>query len=144
MPSIKFFEKKGIKTDLFAIEKYVDEVLEEVKGNRREFMEEIYRPLSRDALEALFQMQNSEIGSYEHFQSNLPPVLSLDLYLKLEKRRKESRENPTSTTTGPDGEFDFERVTDEELREDGVDNGFLAECQHIHNKVLFDCINDSL
>lgn len=54
MPSIKFFEKKGIKTDLFAIEKYVDEVLEEVKGNRREFMEEIYRPLSRDALEALF------------------------------------------------------------------------------------------
>ena len=21
---------------------------------------------------------------------------------------------------------------------------FLAECEHIHNKVLFDCINDSL
>jgi hypothetical protein len=32
--AIKFFEKKGIKTDLFAIEKYVDEVLEEVKLNR--------------------------------------------------------------------------------------------------------------
>jgi hypothetical protein len=44
--SIKFFEKKGIKTDLFAIEKYVDEVLEEVKSNRPEFMGEINRPLS--------------------------------------------------------------------------------------------------
>jgi hypothetical protein len=25
-----------------------------------------------------------------------------------------------------------------------VDKNFLAESQHIHNKVLFDCINDSL
>ena len=53
-PSIKFFEKKGIKTDLFAIEKYVDEVLEEVKSNRREFMVEINSPLSKDARAALF------------------------------------------------------------------------------------------
>ena len=43
--NIKFFEKKGIKTDLFAIEKYVDEVLEEVKVNRPEFMSEINRAL---------------------------------------------------------------------------------------------------
>jgi hypothetical protein len=70
-------------------------------------------------------------------------VLSLDLYLKLEKRRKESRENADLTET-PDGRFDFEKVNDEELKEDGVDKNFLAECQHIHNKVLFDCINDSL
>ena len=52
--SIKFFEKKGIKTDLFAIEKYVDEVLEEVKINRFEFMGEINRHLSQNAQQALF------------------------------------------------------------------------------------------
>lgn len=52
--SIKFFEKKGIKTDLFAIEKYVDEVLEEVKVNRPEFMVEINKPLSQNAQQALF------------------------------------------------------------------------------------------
>ena len=34
VPLIKFFEKKGIKTDLFAIEKYVDEILDEVKEDR--------------------------------------------------------------------------------------------------------------
>jgi hypothetical protein len=87
-------------------------------------------------------MQNSEIGTYEHFQVHLPPVLSLDLYLKLEKRRKESRE--LATAQSPDGRFEFEKVNEEELMEDGVDKNFLAECQHIHNKVLFDCINDSL
>ena len=143
MPSIKFFEKKGIKTDLFAIEKYVDEVLEEVKSNRKEFMDEINHPLSKDAAKALAQMKTAEIGSYEHFQANLPPVLSLDLYLKLEKRRKESRENPVPGQQ-PDGRFDFDNVNDDELREDGVDKNLLAECQHIHNKVLFDSINDSL
>jgi hypothetical protein len=88
-------------------------------------------------------MQNSEIGTYEHFSQTLPPVLSLDLYLKLEKRRKESREH-ADPVTSPDGRFDFEKVNDEELKEDGVDKNFLAECQHIHNKVLFDSINDSL
>lgn len=66
-PAIKFFDKKGIKTDLFAIEKYVDEILTEVKFNRAEFMSEVNRPQSKDPLEHLFHMQNSEIGSYEHF-----------------------------------------------------------------------------
>jgi hypothetical protein len=56
-------------------------------------------------------------------------VLSLDLYLKLEKRRKESRENPSRMTQDkPDGLFDFERVNEEELKEDGVNKNFLAEC----------------
>lgn len=66
-PSIKFFEKKGIKTDLFAIEKYVDEVIEEVKINRAEFMKEINSPVEKNALEHLFIMQNSEIGTCDHF-----------------------------------------------------------------------------
>lgn len=34
MPAIKFFDRRGIRTDIFAIERYVDEVLEEVKTNQ--------------------------------------------------------------------------------------------------------------
>jgi hypothetical protein len=48
---IKFFEKKGIKTDLFAIEKYVEEVLLEVMENKDEFMAEIKRPLGKTPLD---------------------------------------------------------------------------------------------
>ena len=66
-------------------------------------------------------------------------MLALELYLNLEKRRRESRDQG-----GPDSRFDFENVTDADLVEDRVDRNFLAECQYIHNKVLFDCINDSL
>ena len=64
---LKFYEKKGIRTDLFAIERYVDEVLDDVKSKRPDFMDEIAKPVTKNKLEMLFQMQNSEIGSYEHF-----------------------------------------------------------------------------
>ena len=64
---IKFFEKKGVRTDLFAIERYVDEVMEEVRLKREEFMAEIARPLAQNPLEILSQMHNSEVGSYKHF-----------------------------------------------------------------------------
>ena len=40
----------------------------------------------------LHQLQNSEIGSCEHFDENYPKVLPLKLYLNLEKRRKAKRE----------------------------------------------------
>jgi hypothetical protein len=52
----------------------------------------IQQPLSQNPRDVLNQLQNSEIGSYEHFETNYPVVLPLDLYLRLEKRRKEHRE----------------------------------------------------
>ena len=56
-------------------------------------------------------------------------MLALDLYLKLEKRRKDSRDPSVVKETGiPDGRFDFENVTEEDLLEDRVDKNFLAEC----------------
>jgi len=59
------FERKGIRTDLFAIEAYVEEVLEEVLSNhyciiitlfledRNRFLTNINTPLSKKALEVL-------------------------------------------------------------------------------------------
>lgn len=116
------FDRQGIQTDLFAIERYVDEILEEVLSNREEFMRAIQVPLVSDSHKMLNTLQNSEIGSYEHFQENFPQVLQLSMYLTLEKRRKELRE----------------------VEEGRQESGLVGECEHIHNKVLFDCINDSL
>lgn len=52
--SIKFFEKKGIKTDLFAIEKYVEEILSEVMLNKEEFLNEIKQPLGKTPIQHLY------------------------------------------------------------------------------------------
>lgn len=55
-------------------------------------------PISKNPREVLNQLQNSEIGSYEHFEPNYPVVLPLDLYLRLERRRKEMREKELQDT----------------------------------------------
>lgn len=90
-------------------------------------------PLSKDNIQLLNQLQNTEIGSCEHFDENFPQVLPLDLYLTLEKRRKETREqnNAESLQAAAGSQTEMLRI-------------LIAECEHIHNKVLFDSINDSL
>jgi hypothetical protein len=47
------FERKGIKTDLFAIERYVEEVLLEVVKDKPKFMNIINTPITKKALEVL-------------------------------------------------------------------------------------------
>jgi hypothetical protein len=58
----------------------------------------------------------------------------LDLYLTLEKRRKETREKENA-------ENQIVSVAGSQTEMLRI---LIAECEHIHNKVLFDCINDSL
>ena len=55
-------------------------------------MDNLNQPLSKDAVQMLYQLQNSQIGSCDHFDEVYPQVLPLDLYLTLERRRKERRE----------------------------------------------------
>jgi len=52
----------------------------------------LYKPLTREALAVLNLLQNSEIGSCDHFDESYPQVLPLKLYLTLEKKRKAKRE----------------------------------------------------
>jgi len=104
-------------------------------------MKSLNDPLESDHLAFLNKLQNSEIGSCEHFDENFPQILPLELYLTLEKRRKEARERA----------FEEEKDTTGKTADKATFGGqaemlkmLLVECEHIHNKVLFDCINDSL
>ena len=63
-------------------------------------MKNLYKPLSKDAINLLNQLQNSEIGSCEHFDETYPQVLPLETYLTLEKRRKEKREQELAEEEG--------------------------------------------
>lgn len=68
-------------------------------------------------------------------------MLPLKLYLTLEKKRKAKRE--LDANEAREKEAADRGVSPEEIKRD-VPQNFDAECEHIHNKVLFDCINDSL
>lgn len=43
-------QQGGIKTDLFAIEKYVDEILEEIQSNSTDFLKQLNEPLKKESI----------------------------------------------------------------------------------------------
>jgi len=47
------FDRKGIKTDLFAIEAYVDEVFDEVMRDQEAFNHSINKPITKNAMDLL-------------------------------------------------------------------------------------------
>lgn len=53
-----FKQNQGIKTDLFAIEKYIDEVQTEMlkPANKQQFIEAISAPLNKNAVAQMEQM----------------------------------------------------------------------------------------
>lgn len=92
------YERKGISTDLFSIERYVDELATEVDDKcKPKFLTDTFTPIKKDSMAMLNQLQNSDIGSYDHFETDLNSIaiLPLEVYLELEKKRK-SKENEES------------------------------------------------
>lgn len=73
-------------------------MLIDLSVNASDFLKLLNQPLSKNNIALLNQLQNTEIGSCEHFDENFPQVLPLDLYLTLEKRRKETRERTNAET----------------------------------------------
>jgi hypothetical protein len=57
--NVLIFDRKGIQTDLFAIERYVDEILAEVMSNREDFLRAINEPIHVDQYKILYNLQNS-------------------------------------------------------------------------------------
>lgn len=59
-----------------------------------QFLKLLTQPIQRPPLDALSQMQTSELGSYIHFETTLDvskyPIVPVDLYLEIEKAREES------------------------------------------------------
>jgi hypothetical protein len=55
----------------------------------RQFLQVLTMPIKRVHLEQLNQLQTSEIGSYEHFETAMDiashPILPVDLYLDIER-----------------------------------------------------------
>lgn len=152
------YEKKGIRTDLVAIENYVEALYMYLdKHKKKQFMKTLFTAIKHDPFEMLNQLQNSDIGSYEHFEvdMNLLAVLQLDTYLEMENYwRQLDREEEKVQELDKDGktvdskskslksrskrkrfEFDETGLTEKQLHDK---KKLFRECEHIHNKALFD------
>ena len=123
---------RGIKTTMRIVESYVADVFKKVKEQEDDFVENLSTPLNKDPLEILLHLQNvcldQEFDNAVAFQQSVLPV---DLYLDIERNKQKVQilENPFS-----DGvEF-----------QDNDNKSMMAEWENIHNKVIFDGINEAL
>ncbi len=112
-----------------AIDRYISEIIVtmvELPDKQEQFLETLTIPLQRNNLDLLNSLQTSEIGSYEHFETSMDPnhypILPVELYLDIERQREEAM---VAAHAQPD-------------------SSLIAESEHIHNKAVFDSLNESL
>eukprot|EP01022_Parablepharisma_sp_SALTPOND_P015391 TRINITY_DN216_c0_g1_i1.p1 TRINITY_DN216_c0_g1~~TRINITY_DN216_c0_g1_i1.p1 ORF type:complete len:1543 (-),score=252.99 TRINITY_DN216_c0_g1_i1:13996-18465(-) len=116
---------RGINTALWNIEAYIDETFREVLKDPESFIASLSIPLNRDPLFILGQIQNEDNDYFEAIEQIMTqPVLPVELYLALEHMRKVD--------------------SIDEVPKDPQHENLLTEWSNIHNKCIFDAVNDAL
>lgn len=85
--------RMAIKTDSNTVLEYMKVLFDKIKGSEDEFIMNLSTPLQRNALEILMHLQNThyELESYEMLPYQ-QSVLTVDLYLEIERSRKRTEE----------------------------------------------------
>lgn len=52
-----------------SIEKYLEEVIENIMENESNFIDNLLEPVRWNPIDMLQLLQNSDLGSYEHFEN---------------------------------------------------------------------------
>ena len=140
---IVLFEKnKGIQTDLVSIEDYIQTAYKFIKNKKKgPFLKEVFTSIKKDPFEQLNQLQNSDIGSYEHFDIDYAAiaVLNLEAYLEIENYKKrllleddKSSINSPKTISSED-DFVAIKINKKKRRRYEIDETGLSDKQ-IHEK----------
>lgn len=136
LSKLVLYEKKGIRTDLLAIEGYVEGLhLYIDKNKKKEFMKAAFTSLKKDPFAMLNLLQNSDIGSYEHFEVDMNEIsvlqiedyLEMENYIKLQEKEeakteeiKEAPKNPNEKPARPKRkrfEFDETGLTEKQIQD---------------------------
>ncbi|CAI2367226.1 unnamed protein product [Moneuplotes crassus] len=132
------FLNRGIQTDGLAVIEYLNKLFTKIRSDRDFFLESLSTPLNRDPLEILRNLQDIELDSDDSDSENTPfqpSILPVELYLEIEKQGKE-KQNKEAKKCIEDPLADLENSDDED--------SIMADWENIHNKVIFDCVNEVL
>ena len=129
--------------ELLAIEKYLEEVIEAIMENESGFIDNLLEPVRRNPIDMLQLLQNSDLGSYEHFENIAlkQPVLNLDLYLDIERNKEEKRLTEQANKQIIK-HLEIKEENDTQTAED--DDEQQIEFEQIHRKMIFDWINEGI
>jgi len=117
--------KRGIRTDIRNVKEYMERLFDEVLKDSELFIKSVSVPLSRDPLFILGQIQNEDKEYFACIEQVITePILPIEIYLSLENARK--------------------IYPVDESYKDPEHSKLLIEWSNIHNKCIFDAINDAL
>ncbi|CAG9320622.1 unnamed protein product [Blepharisma stoltei] len=123
-PEPSLYSGPAIQTDHLSVQKYVDEIFDLALKNIDDFLINLKKPLKRNALEVLSRMQAAKIGTPIETEFVMPPaVLNVNYYLNLEHPREAAHSQRC-------------------LSPNTIQ--MISECEHIHNKMIFDATNEAL
>lgn len=115
----------GLMTDPQTVLAYVDSIFARVSPNKRKFEQLLAKPLVISPAEMLCQLHNPDIiGEQDRHDKQLVDVLPVEVYLQLERDSEEAAEGQSALSLG----------TAHVVTEEG----------HIHNKMIFDAVNEVL
>jgi len=101
-------------------------------------MNAFYTPICKNPFEILYNLQRMDIGDFElvsEESTSMANILNVDLYLTLEKAREDILHEAIEAARK-----EQERMASQE---DEVSE-LVAESEHIHNKAIFDAVNEAL
>lgn len=130
----------GVDTSLEAVEQYIEGIFAQIRIRGKQFMNAFYTPIYKNPLIVLSNLQRQNIGQANQSQldltNTLSSILNVQLYLTLEKARenviREALQQIKDATNGQN------MAQDDNLSE------LLSESDHIHNKAIFDAVNEAL
>lgn len=101
-------------------------------------MNAFYTPICKNPFEILYNLQRMDVGDFEMVSeesTSMANILNVDLYLTLEKAREELFHEAIEAARR---ETERLATNEEEITE------LVAESEHIHNKAIFDSVNEAL
>ena len=114
-------KRRGIQTDIYKVNEYINKVLESaLSDSQAKLMTRINEAIVFDPLEILKRIQESE-SCIKEIDTKSQSVLKPNLFYKMEKNIHKNANT----------------INDEKSK-------LIEKCDHMHNKMLFDCINESL
>jgi len=114
--------KPGIRTDIQQVANYLDEVLTEaLKTQKDQFISAMNTPINTNPLNILKKLQGGYVEDSFNEVILEDTVVNLDIYLDIERRKEMTKSDNI-----------------------GEHEQFIEECEHIHNKSIFDAANEAL
>ena len=130
-------KKNGINTDPASLEKLLDHIFSEVTKNSTSFLNKLQMPIPKEFLRILNDLQISESNliQQQFLPHELFPILSNQCFIELQKNNSNFIKHILQ-------EHSSQSSLLSEV--DPKSPEFLKECEFIHNKAVYDSVNECL